>query len=313
MSTAFVTDPARGEELLAAFRLVFRHLPAGEREQRVANASRLIRLGELDPRGVLVARSGDQLLGGLVCLPVAGASALFWPPQALPGRHKEAVENALLARAEQWVRRQGARLAQTLLTPQERALAAPLERNGFRHITNLYYMRFQLDRLSKRLDSGQRLKYQPYSSCSQQLFQETLLQTYENSLDCPELGSLRTPMEILEGHKAQGDHDPNRWWLGWNGLEPVAILMTTLLSEWQALDVSYLGIVPHARRHGLGRQLIQKSLREGQAADAKQVTLAVDARNKPALDLYRQIGFEAFDQREVHLAIWVRDGAASSA
>ena len=40
------------------------------------------------------------------------------------------------------------------------------------------------------------------------------------------------------------------------------------------------------------------------AADASGVTLSVDGRNEPAQFLYRKLGFEVFDRREVYLAIW---------
>jgi ribosomal protein S18 acetylase RimI-like enzyme len=33
------------------------------------------------------------------------------------------------------------------------------------------------------------------------------------------------------------------------------------------------------------------------------VTLAVDARNRPAWDMYRTVGFETYDRREVFLAV----------
>jgi len=36
----------------------------------------------------------------------------------------------------------------------------------------------------------------------------------------------------------------------------------------------------------------------------KRVTLSVDGRNLPALQLYRDLGFAPYDRREVYLAIW---------
>jgi ribosomal protein S18 acetylase RimI-like enzyme len=311
MDQGFTIEPARQEELPLVFRMAFRHLPQEEREARVANALHLLRQGELDPQGVLVARSGRTILGALVCLQVAGASALFWPPQALAGEQKALIENALLLAGQNSVRAHGAKLAQTLLAPHECDLADSLERNGFVHITSLRYMRCPLNHRVNRVDVESRLNYQPYSVCSEQLFQDTLLRTYEQSLDCPELTGLRTPQEILEGHKAQGEHDPERWWLAWEGPSSVGILMTTIVPEWQALDISYVGVVPRARGRGLGRQLVAKALEEARTADMSQVTLAVDSRNQPALDLYRRMEFEAFDEREVYLAVWQNPAASS--
>jgi ribosomal protein S18 acetylase RimI-like enzyme len=34
-----------------------------------------------------------------------------------------------------------------------------------------------------------------------------------------------------------------------------------------------------------------------------QLTLCVDARNSPAIGLYRSLGFERYDTREVYLAV----------
>ncbi len=34
------------------------------------------------------------------------------------------------------------------------------------------------------------------------------------------------------------------------------------------------------------------------------LSLAMDARNWPASGLYRKLGFEPYDRREVYLAVW---------
>jgi len=86
--------------------------------------------------------------------------------------------------------------------------------------------------------------------------------------------------------------------------QPVGVLLLTAIPEWRAWDVSYLGIVPEARRRGLGRELTRKAIQETRTAGAGQLTLAVDSRNDAASDLYLSVGFERYDQREVYLAIW---------
>src|SRR4051794_27383987 len=73
---AWTIQPARPDELRAAFRLAFRHLGEDDRDARVINALAMLRDGELDADGVIVARAAGQLLGALVCLPVPGASGL---------------------------------------------------------------------------------------------------------------------------------------------------------------------------------------------------------------------------------------------
>lgn len=303
MRPSVAVEPAPAEDLLVAFRLIFQHAAPDEREARAANALRLVHEGELDPAGVFIVRCAKELLGALVCLLVPGAGALVWPPQTAAFDRPEQVEDELVRHAIAWVRQRGAKLAQTLLAPQESYLAAPLLRNGFVHVTSLEYLWHALRVPADSLRPGRDLTYQTYKDGDKELFLRTLLRTYEETRDCPEINGVRNLDEILEGHRAQGVHDPDRWWLALADGRPAGVLLLTDIPEWHGWDVSYLGVVPEARRLGIGTELSRKALREARAAGARQLTLAVDARNLPACHLYRDLGFEPFDQREVYLAI----------
>jgi ribosomal protein S18 acetylase RimI-like enzyme len=303
MSPELTIAPARPDEWAAAFRLIFRD-PEVQREGRVDNALRLVRSGELDPAGVLVARDDAGLRGALIALPVPGASGLLWPPQA--AEPAPAVEDALVRHAVAWLRQCGAKLGQALLAPNEVHLAGPLERNGFDHVTTLWYMRHDLKLPYRLVRADDRLVYRSYADGCQDLFHQTLLRSYEDTLDCPEVSGVRDLAEILEGHRAQGEYDPRRWWLALNGEQPVGVVVLTGLPEWEAWEVAYVGVVPEARRRGWGRELLHKTLRAAHASDAAHVTLSVDARNRPAWQLYLDLGFESYDCREVYLAVWHR-------
>jgi len=301
----FVTvECARSEELTTALRLVFRHSPADEREARVGNALHLVRRGELDTKGILVLRELGAIRGALICLPVPGASALFWPPQVRAGRDQQQHEDRLIHFAIDWLQRQGAKLGQSLLRPEEAILATPLERNGFQHITSLWYLRHALNLTTEILLAAERLTYESYAMGDRQLFQRTLMRTYEGTLDCPEVNGVRSVEEIIEGHQAQGVHDPAIWWLALDQGQPAGVLLLTDTPDCNAWDVSYVGVVPEARRRGHGREMMVKALREAARAETSQLTLSIDTRNQLAWELYRQLHFEPFDQREVYLAIW---------
>jgi ribosomal protein S18 acetylase RimI-like enzyme len=304
MGIAPAIAPARPHELEAAFGLVFRHLADDERRTRVANALHLVRQGELDPAGILVASAGGELAGAIVCLPVPGASGLVWPPQAAEGPGRAPVEDALVRGATTALRERGAKLGQCLLTDAELPLAAPLVRNGFAHVTALSYM--QRDLASGPDDApSRRLSYLAYNQLSiPALFHDTLLQTYEGTQDCPEITGVRTADEIMAGHRAQGKHDPARWLLGLAAGRPVGVLLLCEMPEWAAWDVAYVGVVPDARGQGHGRELMHRAMTLARADGVPRLTLAVDARNEPAWRLYTDLGFQAHDRREVFLAIW---------
>ena len=181
-------DSARTEELAPSLRMLFQHMPAEERDLRVGNALRLIQQGELDPAGVFVSREKGQLVGAMVVLAVPGASALVWPPQVAGGGGRKQREDQLVQHASLWLRQRGACLGQALLMPDEAYLAAPLERNGFRHITRLWYLRHHLiDFPTANLPGRERFGYQTYDKGDHALFEQTLLRTYGGTLDCPEV------------------------------------------------------------------------------------------------------------------------------
>src|SRR5262249_29639034 len=163
------------------------------------------------------------------------------------------------------LRRQGAKMAQALLTPQEALLASPLERNGFRHITTLWYLRHLLDIPTLSAPAAVRLNYQTYESGDRDAFHHTLLRTYEDTRDCPEVNGVRDLAEIVEGHRAQGIHAPQRWWLALDAGRPVGVLLLAEIPECSGFDLSYLGVVPEARRNGVGRVLTRKALFEARS------------------------------------------------
>ena len=304
MSRSPHVEVASPAEWASAFGIIFQYLEPPERAARVENALRLVQRGQLPPTALWVAHASGELVGAVVCLPVPGASALVWPPQAIEGTRRTEIEDLLLASTVPWLQRHGAKLAQTLLAPEEIRLSGPLERNGFRRITRLWYMRHDLDLPQRWLAENRSLNLQSYDRCDRKLFRQSLLGSYEGTLDCPEVNGVRTLDEILEGHKAQGVHDPERWWLAMESGQPAGVLLLTAIPEWQGWDLSYLGVVPAARRRGVGRELARKALRDAHAAGARQVTLSVDERNRPAWELYRSLGFVMCEQREVYLAIW---------
>lgn len=303
MPDRLVARPAQPREWTAAFRLVFAALGPDEGERRAGNALRLLHSGEIDPRGIFVVREGEQLLAALVCVAMPGASGLLWPPGcAVAGRLD--LEDMLLQQAGAWLRSRGVKLAQCLLAPPEAVLSSSLVRNGFRYVTQLWYMRHDLNPSLLPLLTS-RLTLFPYDGGTR--FHQTLEQTYQQSQDCPEINGVRSLEEVLEGHRAQGRFDPDRWWLACVDRAPVGVLLLTELPENGDWEVAYVGLIPAARRQGLGRELLGCALRAARAAGAPQVVLSVDARNQPAWYLYRSLGFRPAEQRLVYLAIWRQD------
>jgi ribosomal protein S18 acetylase RimI-like enzyme len=300
--SAVVVESARREELAAAFRLLFQHVEERDRETRVGNALKMMRNKELSAAGALVARLEGKIQGALFCQSVAGASGLLWPPQTQPENNRT-IEDQLIDHACRMMANQGAKLVQSLLSQEESLLSESLERNGFTHITQLWYMRHDMEFSPELFREPDQLEYQTFASCDRNQFQETLLRTYESTQDCPEVNGVREIEEVIAGHKSQGRHDPETWWLASHHGRPIGVLLLGEMPDVKSWELMYLGVAPKARGQGFGRDLARKAFWEARTLEAPQLTLSVDARNRPALSLYKKTGFEAYDQREVYLKV----------
>ncbi len=318
MSDKWSIGPARAQDRRAAFQLLFSHVDTEERNSRVHNAETMLAAGEIDPQGVVAAWRHGCLEGAVVCVPLPGASGLFWPPRVVDGPAQQRLEDQLVRYTLDWLRRRRAKLAQALLAPAEISLATPLLRNGFAEVTTLRYLRRELADYRPDAPAGVGLALRSFCDATADVFRKVLEQTYLGTHDCPELNGVRTIEEVLEGHRGRSEFDPGRWWLAWQNDVPVGVLLLASMPEWGSWDISYVGVVPEARRRGIGRALTQLAMTQARAADVERLTLAVDSRNRPALNLYERLGFQPGDTRHVLLNIFAgapgaRDSFSTSA
>lgn len=293
---------AQKEELVGALALLFARLPQRERQRRVIHALELLREGELDARGVFVVPGDRGPAGVFVCQPVAGAGGLVWPP-VVACEEGEELEDSLIERGCSWLRQRGVRLAQCLLAPEERGLEKALLRNGFAAVTGLTYLRHEESLSVEMLAETGKVSWETYNQEAPSEFHRTMERTYEQTLDCPEVNGLRSMEEVIQGHQAQGRFDARNWWMARRAGKPVGVLLLVEQGrgEW---EVAYMGVVPEARRQGIGRALLQHALCEARAAGVGCVHLSVDDRNEPARRLYEGMGFVPYDHRQVLLRIW---------
>jgi ribosomal protein S18 acetylase RimI-like enzyme len=307
-SARFVVATARPEQRAAALGLFFQHLDDDERAFRVERVGQLIASGEVAADGLLICSSGNALAGAVMALALPGATGMVWPPGVQPGFSKTAVEDLLVQHANHWLEAHGCRFGQALLQASESSLGVSLARNGYSHITNLLYLQKLLttDLAGPGVHKLIGLTYQGYIKCDREVFHSTLLASYEDTLDCPELNDTRTAVEILAGYQAVENCRPDRWSLAWHGGKPVGVLLLTESSASTSWDLSYLGVPPAARGRGVGRTLTLRALHEAHAAGALRMTLTLDRRNEPAWQLYRGFGFEVYQERMVYLTLFGR-------
>ena len=131
-----------------------------------------------------------------------------------------------------------------------------------------------------------------------------ILDTYRDSLDCRRLHGLRSAGDIIASHKASGTYSPRTWFVPHADGGPVGcLLINAAAGQDEACDVVYLGVRPEFRRMGWGGSMLRRGFFEAAARGWRQMYLAVDAANEPAVRLYRREGFETAFSRDVYVCV----------
>ncbi|MCC5830248.1 MAG: GNAT family N-acetyltransferase [Phycisphaeraceae bacterium] len=128
-------------------------------------------------------------------------------------------------------------------------------------------------------------------------FARGIERSYEGTLDCPRLLGLRTTDDVIAGHRAVGQFDPDLWWcIHAHGRAEGVVLLNPHPAR-SCLELVYLGLGPHLRGKRLGRLLMRHALAQAHRRGLGLVQLAVDELNTPAMKLYQELGFQSVSRR----------------
>jgi mycothiol synthase len=230
------------------------------------------------------------------CMP--GGSANLWGPRVGPGARRQTVEDMLLGRGQGRLAERQSRIIQAFRSSGEDPSA--LVRFGMRRITSVWSMQSDERALPRRDPADALLQFDDQGAGVSSAFRQALMASFEGSLDCPELNGLRSADEIIEGHLGSAA-DLSRWWLASRRGEPAGVLI--LAQGEDGLELSYVGVPPAFRRQRIGGSLLDFCLRQTENPPVKFVSLLVDERNRPAIDLYVSRGFRKVGSRDVYLQV----------
>lgn len=297
--------PCLPEERRVALEILYRRVPASLRPRLVSDAMAEADRGQIDLSGLWVARRrGGRVVGALLSQPLAGRAAAVWAPEVDASWGRAATAVALIRTALEDLRGRGFILAQALLDETAPPQGADdLTAGGMPHVTDLVYLEGETQRPVAVKPGLPAIDWCAYGAETEADFRAVLQETYEGSLDMPELEGLRSLDDVLSSHRAGGRFRPERWVLGRVRGEPgaSAVLLLSDLPDRDAWEVAYLGLTPPARGRGFGRAVLAHAA-ELARPFVERIELAVDVRNLPAYQLYRRAGLIAFDQRSVHIA-----------
>ena len=297
--------PALPGERLGAIQLIATD-SAGRTDQ--AQLSMLTQIAEAHPDdlgGPWVALQGTHLVSAVLPLLSPGKTALMFAPMADPSpffeRATKRLTDALCDRAAD----EGVCLAQSLVDSIQLEAQRLLEACGFTRLAELIYLQGSASRGLKEGIIPPHLEWRTYSPQNHDLFARAILESYQESMDCPGLNGMRDIEDILAGHRATGEFDPATWLVlversevSALGPEPAGVLLLNRVPRAGVTELVYIGLSPPCRGNGLGDLLLRKALLvAAHQEDCPILSLAVDAANAPALKLYWRHGLRTITRR----------------
>lgn len=126
--------------------------------------------------------------------------------------------------------------------------------------------------------------------------------SFEATQDCPALNRFRSPQDIVAAYLDSPALDPNGWRIFQHQQTDVACLITTPYPSSATLELTYMGVAASDRGRGWGRRLMNEAFQIARQSQLTDVMLAVDQKNRPALNVYQQAGFKVVASE----AVWGR-------
>ena len=248
--------------------------------------------------GLVVVLADGELIGAAWGQRQPGRTAIFWPPQWTRAADEDTAcrlscaANAALDGA-------GIRMTQLLLADRHAPIVPTLERAGFERLADLVYLGWKTAAIP--IAAPSELTFEPYRVTERSRLSEVVEKTYEASRDCASMNGKRPMADVLDGYQATGDFSPENWLFVRADGADVGVLLLADHRAAKHWELMYMGVVPRARGRRFGREIVRGAQRRTRAAGVERIVLAVDAENFPAIKMYNETGFTAWDQRTVYV------------
>ncbi|MDP7006397.1 MAG: GNAT family N-acetyltransferase [Phycisphaerales bacterium] len=236
-----------------------------------------------------VTSSQSNIKHSLLIVKNAGATATFIATE--PSKNTEIDEiSKLITEGVQILDGGNTSVAQTIMKNSNTKLARAFSKAGFSTLATLVYLESKIPN-KRGLTYSDNIDFVSMENRSDKALGSILNQTYENSLDCPKIHGLRSVDDIIVGHRTAGNYNPKLWTIAELDNRHAGILLLNPLSDSTSVELAYIGVAPWARNHGVADALVDYCFYLGSDYGFSEVTLAVDANNRPALNLYKKWNF----------------------
>lgn len=246
----------------------------------------------IDPAQLWIASVDDRLIWAILPVPSPGRTLLLFSPADYEHQEQQTAAIKLTQKILEHYAAAGSQLAQVLFEPGDQRMIDLYASEGFTPLAELIYLQTTVRKnyAFPELPAGMQLL--TYSEQTHELFSKAIEQSYQQSLDCPGLAGLRKMEDVLAGHKAAGEFDPQLWFVLVKGGVPLGVALLNALPVNQTLELVYLGVIAAARRQGIGQILLRHALATTARSAHPRLNFAVDSGNRPALSLYYRHGLQ---------------------
>lgn len=253
----------------------------------------------------VVALTGDgSIVGCVAYFPMPDRTATATPPLCTGRFARPELQAQLMRGLKAKAAADGLLMIQVFCERDDDKLRDILTRSGFKLLAVMLFMDRPVTGRDREIRVDPQIRWVPYSVERHDDFARVVEATYEGTLDGAGLAEVRDVKLTLEAYRSRGEFDPQLWLLA--EVRGVAIGCLLLLHHVEQADyeVGYVGVVPEHRGKGFGRKLMEKGLREvALRRPAGTLTLAVDAENFPAVNVYDELGFRVRERRDVYFSL----------
>jgi mycothiol synthase len=289
--------PAHADEVDAAVRLLVCSASGSIDENQHREFIRLAKSQKPETAGLWVGTQEDRILTAALSLVSPGRTVLLFLPVHLFSEYQSTLTCQLIRTICQNAKERDIHLIQCLLDVHDVQISPVLQTCSFERLAELLYLQRSVGKNVNEPSVPDSYRWITYGLETHSLFAQTILATYQQSLDCPRLNGLRNIEDILAGHRGTGIFDPSLWYILLDANRPVGVVLLSYLDDPDLLELVYLGLVPGFRGAGIGDILMRRAAAVAAQRGGK-LSLAVDAGNLPALKLYWRHGLHVIGRKQ---------------
>lgn len=292
-------------------------LPRRDQDLRVREAALRLAGSSWRPRELVV---GGERVAGVYFLPLPGHVATLGGCRQIDGLTERlevasadggkslgpsAESVSLLRECVEEARNDGIEQIQAVVSGEDKATLAALEKAGFSQLTSVLHLWVELPDVTphpiKQNQAYSTCEWMPAHELGEAGLASLIAETFRYTLDCPALNGIRSESEVLAGFLDGSKLKQLNHWriLQLDGKTAGCLFLTPHSAN--SVELVYLGLIPDVRGQGLGALLVEKALELTRSIESTVVIAAVDVNNWPALQIYESYGFQRHTSLEVFL------------